>query len=282
MGEINAATKLFCIFGDPVAHSLSPAMQNAAFREAGVNAVYLAFRPATLAGALEAMRTLPISGASVTIPYKSDIMGHLDEVDPLAADIGAVNTLLNNRGRITGYNTDGRGALEALRLSGSPPAGKKVLVLGNGGSAKAIAFTLIAEGNRVIVAGRNPDRYLPLVEELRRRDPGTEAAALGELTARRMEEVDIIINTTSVGMSPDTAAMPLPGDLLMPRHTVFDIVYAPHVTSLIAAAREKGCRVVYGRDMLLFQGARQFEIWTGRRAPVDVMRAALEKAMGAR
>ncbi len=282
MGDIDTATGLYCIFGDPVAHSLSPAMQNAAFRETGINAVYLAFRPASLTGALEAMRSLPVRGASVTIPYKSEIIGLLDEVDPLAADIGAVNTLLNRDGRITGYNTDGSGALEALRLSGAHIPGSKTLVLGNGGSARAIAFTLIAEGGRVIIAGRNPKRYLPLVEELRRRDPGTEAAALGELSTRGMEEVDIVINTTSVGMAPDTAAMPISGELLLPRHTVFDIVYAPHVTALIAAARERGCAVVYGRDMLLHQGARQFEIWTGRRAPVDAMSAALDKAMGAR
>lgn len=276
MGDISAATSLYCIFGDPVAHSLSPAMQNAAFQATGTDAVYLAFRPSSISAAMEAMRALPIPGASVTIPFKTDIMPLLDRIDPLATEIGAVNTLVNAGGKITGFNTDGLGALEALRRAGAPPEGKRALVLGNGGSARAIAFTLLAHGCGVIIAGRNPSRYLPLAGDLRKKDPLTHHATINELNPSTMEKVDIIINTTSVGMAPDTGSSPLPAGLISPRHTVFDIVYSPRDTVLLSMARGKGCRTVPGIDMLLYQGVRQFELWTGKNAPVDVMRRALE------
>lgn len=276
MGDIHASTGLYCIFGDPVSHSLSPAMQNAAFRDRGIDAVYLAFRPSSISAALDAMRALPILGASVTIPFKSDILPLLDDADPLAADIGAVNTAVNRDGRIIGYNTDGLGALEALRRAGARPGGKRVLVLGNGGSARAVAFTLLAEGCAIIIAGRNPGRYMPLVEDLRRKDPTVGHAVINKLTPSLMEAVDIIINTTSVGMAPDTGSSPLPVEFLAPHHTVFDIVYTPRETALLTMARERGCRLVYGSEMLLYQGARQFELWTGKEAPLEAMRRPLE------
>ncbi len=275
MSDINASTGLYCIFGDPVAHSLSPAMHNAAFRAAGLDAVYLAFRPSSISSAIGAMRALPVLGASITIPYKTDVMALLDRVDPLATEIGAVNTLVNAAGTITGFNTDGLGVLEALRRAGAPPEGKRALILGNGGSARAISFTLISHGCAVTVAGRNPARYLPLVDDLKKKSAAVEHATIGGLTASSLENIDIIINTTSVGMAPDIGASPLPAGLITKRHTVFDIVYAPHETALLKEASAAGCRAVHGIDMLLFQGARQFELWTGKEAPVDEMRCAL-------
>ncbi len=254
MREINAETGLYCVFGNPVSHSLSPVMHNAAFSELGINAVYLAFRPESAADALSAMRSLNISGASVTLPFKTDVLEFLDETDSLSRDIGAVNTLLNDNGRLRGFNTDGQGAILALLGEGADPSGSS-LILGNGGSARAIAFSLLSAGGSVTVAGRNPERYQPLVRDLRARDTRVKGMLLSEIDESAIEEIDIIINTTTVGMAPGESVSPLPEKLIMPRHTVFDIVYSPHRTALIEGALKRGCRVVYGRDMLLYQGA---------------------------
>ncbi len=279
MKTIGARTQLYCIFGNPVEHSLSPIMQNAAFEAAGVDAVYLAFRPSSIGEAIDAMRALPILGASITIPYKTAVMDFLDAIDPLAADIGAVNTLHNGNNRIIGYNTDGLGAVEALVRAGAEPSGKRVLILGNGGSARAIAFALIERKSHVTIAGRNPEKFMPLVNDLRKKQPATGHAIISALDGAFMEKIDIVINTTSVGMEPDTASMPLDERLILPHHTVFDIVYRPHRTALLRAAERKGARLVYGIDMLLLQGARQFEIWTGTSAPFEAMKEALASAL---
>lgn len=272
--RITSATELYCIFGKPVRHSISPVMHNAAFAEAAIDAVYLAFEPASIGDAVSAMRTIGIRGASVTIPYKIDALRHLDAVDPLAAGIGSVNTIVNENGSLSGFNTDGYGAVRAIEQSGIPIDGKTCMVIGNGGSARAIALTLSGHGARVVVAGRNEVRVNSLVQDLSTLAPGTEAAILSDITATFMEQVDVIINTTPVGMTPDTGSTPLDETLIAPRHIVFDIVYAPHETRFLADARKIGCRVVYGVEMLVLQGARQFELWTGIKAPVETMRRA--------
>lgn len=279
MKRISARTKLYCIFGNPVEHSLSPIMQNAAFEAANVDAVYVAFRPSSLEAAIAAMCALPIHGASVTIPYKTPVMEMLDAIDPLAADIGAVNTLHNENGRIVGYNTDGYGAIEALRSAGAEMSGRRVLVLGNGGSARAVAFSLLEKNCHITIAGRNPGKFTPLADDLRKKNPATRDIAISSLDVEFMETIDIVINTTSVGMAPDEASMPIDERLILPRHTVFDIVYRPHRTSLLNVAEKKGARVVFGIEMLLHQGARQFEIWTKTRAPLEAMRTALRSAL---
>lgn len=275
--DIHSGTQLYCIFGNPVRHTVSPLMQNAAFRESGIDAVYLAFEPSSIREAVSAMKAIGIRGASVTIPFKMEVLGLCDAVDPLASEIGSVNTLLNTGGTITGYNTDGYGAVRALENGGVSIAGSRCLVIGNGGSARAIAFALQAAGAGVIIAGRNRSRIEALAGDLAKTSPAARSVLIGELDQTLMESVDIVINTTPVGMAPDTASTPIDTGLLTARHAVFDIVYMPHVTGLLAAAREKGCTAVHGIDMLVFQGARQFEIWTGRPAPVELMaRAARE------
>ncbi len=279
MKTISARTKLYCIFGNPVEHSLSPLMQNAAFEAAGIDAVYLAFRPSSIESAVAAMRVLPICGASITIPYKTSVIAFLDEIHPLAADIGAVNTLCNTGGAIVGHNTDGFGALEALMRAGVSPEGKRVLVFGNGGSARAIAFTLLTHGCSLTIAGRNPEKFTTLVDDLRLKDASVQGIALLALDAPFMESIDIIINTTSLGMEPHADSSPLDEGLIFQHHTVFDIVYRPHVTALLRCAEKKGSRMVFGADMLLFQGARQFELWTGKSAPVEAMRNALRMVL---
>lgn len=277
--DINSSTALYCIFGSPVGHSISPVMHNAAFREAGLNAVYVAFEPSSIQGAMQSMRELGIRGASVTIPFKIEALRFADSVDPLAAEIGSINTLINTNGSLAGHNTDGLGAVTALERHNVRIEGSTCMVIGNGGSARAIAATLASRGAKIIITGRNPERIRGLAASLRPAEPA-RAIGPGELDRGVMETVDVVINTTPVGMAPRADAIPIPEDLLAPRHTVFDIVYAPHETRLLAAAAGRGCAVIHGIEMLLYQGARQFELWTGTEAPVEVMRRAIFSHLG--
>ncbi len=279
MISINARTRLYCLFGRPAKHSLSPAMQNAAFSAMGINAVYLTFEISSLGQAVQAMRTLPIHGASVTIPFKSEIIPYLDDVEPAARRMGAVNTLVLSGDLIKGHNTDGYGALQALTNNGVSPHGATVLVAGNGGSARSIAHALMDEGASVFIAGRNSRRVSVLVDDLKKGHGSAEGILLEELTPGFTARIDVIINTTPVGMAPDTEACVLPENLLHSSHVVMDIVYTPLKTVLLAAAERKGCRALNGLEMLLYQGARQFEIWTGLHAPVVVMRNALLESL---
>ncbi len=274
---INSRTELYCIFGNPVRHSISPVIHNAAFTESGIDAVYLAFEPASIGAAVSSMKTLGIRGASVTIPFKIEVCDLCDEIDPLAADIGSVNTLANSGGRIKGYNTDGYGAIRSIEQRGISLGGKTCLILGNGGSARAIAFTMAEHGASIIIAGRNEERIAKLAGDLSKISREVRYALLNSLDRSFMETIDIIINTTPIGMTPDTGAVPIDTGCINKHHIVFDIVYAPHETRLLAAAREQGCPVVFGIDMLVMQGARQFEIWTGMDAPVETMRRAAHK-----
>ncbi len=262
--EIKASTEIYCIFGNPVRHSLSPVIHNTAFGALGMDALYCAFEPESIENAVMAMRHLGIRGASVTIPFKVSVIPCLDGIDPLARSIGAVNTLLNDNGTITGYNTDGLGAVSPLEKRIGPLSGKKALVVGNGGSARAIAFALLSRGARVVIAGRNPSRAASLAADLGR---SARSSAIDSLDPGFMSEIDIVINTTPVGMTPDTKSTPIEEKLLLPHHTVFDIVYSPDRTRLLALAEAKGCVVVRGVEMLVSQALAQFKIWTGKDAP---------------
>jgi len=273
--SINSKTELYCVLGSPVRHSVSPVIHNAAFAEAGINAVYLAFEPPSIGDAIASMKALSIRGASVTIPFKIEAISHCDSVDRLAAEIGSVNTLVNRDSRITGFNTDGYGALRALEQANIPVSGSRCLVIGNGGSARAIAFTLAAEGASLMIAGRDGTRIGRLVDDLRAAGHPSDSMLLRDLDRRHMDEIDTIINATPVGMQPDIDSAPIDLNLISSRHAVFDIVYAPHMTRLLDAARVCGAAAVHGIDMLVFQGARQFEIWTEVQAPVEAMRRAL-------
>ncbi|MBP7735808.1 MAG: shikimate dehydrogenase [Spirochaetes bacterium] len=275
--DINSRTALYCIFGNPVRHSISPVIHNAAFREMNVDAVYLAFEPMSIGEAVSSLKTLGIKGASITIPFKIDVCGHCDEIDSLAAGIGSVNTIANRDGRIIGYNTDGYGAVRSIEQRGISVDGKTCLILGNGGSARAIAFTLAGHGASIIIAGRNEQRISKLAGDIGTISRKARSILLNSIDNVFMESVDIIINTTPIGMTPDTGSVPIDIELIKKRHIVFDIVYAPHETRLLAVAREKGCPTVFGVDMLVMQGARQFEIWTGMDAPIETMRRAAHK-----
>jgi shikimate dehydrogenase len=265
---IDANTSLFGLIGNPVAHSLSPVMHNQAFAAVGYNAVYLAFRVVDLDSAIKGIKALNFKGVSVTIPHKVAVMQYLDEVEETAATIGAVNTIVNNNGHLIGYNTDSRGALEALRTK-TAIRGKSVAIIGAGGAARAIGFGLKAAAGRVTILNRSRPNGECLAADLQ-----ADFLPLNELPPNRYE---ILINTTPIGMHPETDASPIPKNDLSKEMVVMDIVYNPLETQFLKDAAARGCQTINGADMFVFQGAYQFELWTGQKAPVEVMRqTALE------
>jgi shikimate dehydrogenase len=268
---IDGRTKVYGLLGRPVAHSLSPAMHNAAFRELGLNAVYVAFPVTDLAQAVAGLRGLAIAGVSVTIPFKEEIIPLLDELDPQAARMGAVNTVVNREARLTGSNTDWLGALAALRTK-TGIRGEHFLILGAGGAARAIAFGLLEQGGRVTVTDLDPERATALAREF-----PLEALPLGALG---LCPATILINATPVGLAPDVEAIPIEPDLLGRFRLVMDIVYRPLQTRLLQEARIQGCQTIDGLQMLIYQGAAQFELWTGQPAPLATMSQAAYAALG--
>ena len=259
----------FGLIGYPVKHSVSPAMHNAAFKRLGIDAIYLAFevKPNEVKEAVFGAKALGFKGLNVTIPHKERVLEFV-EPDKLAARIGAVNTIdLEN---MKGYNTDAYGALKALEVNGVDIEGKNVFIVGAGGAPIAIAFALI-EKSLVIVSNRTEQRGLKLVEELRRYG---ESVFIPYSELEKLEgKIDIVINATPLGMKGFEGKLPLPQGLIRDV-VVFDTVYNPMETELIKLAKKRGCKVVYGIDMLVYQGAKAFEIWMGKKAPIEVMKEA--------
>ncbi len=290
MRRITAATGALAIFGDPVCHSISPLMQGAALEALGIDMVYLAFRVEApeLGHAVEAIRALGMRGVNVTIPHKERVMEHLDEVDETARALGAVNTVLNRGGRLLGYNTDAEGFIRSLEEeTGFLPRGRTALVIGSGGAARAVVHGLASRGaSRVVVANRTPKRAEALCDEISAAWPDVELRAVplsgvegrGEME-RLLKETDLLVNATSLGMA-GRGELELPLGLLKKDSPVYDIVYTPLETELIRKARALGLRASGGLGMLVSQGARSFEIWTGEKAPVGVMRNAALEALG--
>jgi shikimate dehydrogenase len=265
--QINGATEIYGIIGNPVAHSLSPIMHNSAFEALGLNKVYVAFPATNAEKALAGCRALGVQGLSVTIPHKEAVLAHIDSIDPVAAKIGAVNTLVFDEGKkIHGLNTDWLGANRAL-ADQLDLQGKTILLLGAGGSAKAIGFGLLEAGARIILASRTESRLKTLGQTLQ-----CDWINLAEIDT---VQADALVNATAVGMRPLENASLVPEDSLGRFPVVMDIVYAPLETRLLREAKSAGCAVINGLSMLLYQGIEQFEAWTGREAPVEVMRAAL-------
>lgn len=277
--QIDSHTLLYCIFGNPVRHSLSPVIHNLSFTEKNINAVYLAFEPESIGDSIKAMRALRIAGASVTIPFKIDAVNYLDELDPLAEQIGSINTIHNIDGKLKGYNTDGYGAIASLKENGITIKGSSFIIIGNGGSARSIGFTLLREGGRIVLAGRNKERVDALKSDLEKTGHNVESVLLDKLDRAAMNENNVIINTTPIGMYPNVDSIPLREDLISGNHTVFDIVYSPENTRLLKTASAKGCGIIRGLDMLINQGVKQFEIWTGETAPVELIKKKVKKLL---
>ncbi len=269
------------LLGWPVAHSRSPAMHNAAFEALGLNWRYLLLpvAPEDVGDAVRGLRALRFAGANVTVPHKQAVMSFLDEVTLEAQAIGAVNTIVNRKGRLVGYNTDALGFLRALREAGFEPRGCRAVVLGAGGAARAIVYALLGARATVTVANRTVEKAHRLADELGRLF-GARVSVMSlhasRALARALAEADLLVNATSVGMAPHADACPLPADVpIPPSLTVYDAVYNPRETMLLQLARRAGARAVDGLGMLLHQGAVAFELWTGVKAPVEVMRGAL-------
>jgi shikimate dehydrogenase len=279
--ELDTRTKLCGVIGNPVDHSLSPAIHNAAFRKAGLNFVYLAFPVEAIGDALKGLRALGNSrGFSITIPHKVAALPYLDQVDKTAQQIGAVNTIVVEDGRLIGYNTDASGSLRALEQGGAALLGQRVLLLGSGGAARAIAFALAGHAQiaGLTILGIDENERRRLVEDLRN---GTTVAVedgpIQDETLRSwIPHCRTVIHCTPVGMYPHVEETCVPATIWRSDLTVMDIVYNPRETRLLKEARAAGCRTIQGIQMFLHQAVLQFELWTNQTAPADVMRAVLE------
>ncbi len=278
---IDTQTKFCGVIGNPIGHSLSPAIHNAAFRELGLNFVYLAWQVEAIGDALKGLRALGnFRGASVTIPHKVAAMPFLDHVEETAQRIGAINTIVCEKGTLTGYNTDATGALRALRESGVNLAGQRAVLLGTGGAARAIACALTAESSlaKLTLLGIDDRERTTLAKDLRLRAGSTvEDFHLDDSSLRNaLPDARVLIHCTPVGMFPKGDASCVSASLLHAALTVMDIVYNPRETTLLRDAKHAGCQTIPGLEMFLNQAVAQFELWTNRTAPVDVMRGILE------
>ncbi len=270
---ITGRTTVCGVIGDPVSHSMSPAMHNAAFRKLGLDFAYLPFRvlPADLAQAIDAMRALHIRGLNVTIPHKVAVMPLLDRVDPVAERIGAVNTIVNENGVLTGYNTDAGGFLKPLETRGVHLAGKSVALIGAGGAARAIVFALIESGARVTILNRSERNLARLSQRLP--SAAVDIMRLETTNLRSaIARADLLVNSTPVGMTPAVDETPVPPEMLRRGLLVYDVVYNPPHTRLLTDAAAAGGKAIGGLDMLVWQAALAFEKWTGQAAPVSLMK----------
>jgi 3-dehydroquinate dehydratase/shikimate dehydrogenase len=268
--KLGRQTHVYGVIADPVAHSKSPVIHNRAFQARRMDAVYLPFLVASahLGEWMKLAKALPVCGFSVTIPHKQKMMRHLDAVESLAKRIGAVNTVWRKAGKWRGTNTDVDGLLKPLSRH-VRPSDTSILLAGYGGAARAAAIALADEGARLTITGRNARRAAELA--------GIVKAEVVSLKQAQNQDYDVLIHATPVGMSPKPNESLFPNRV--PAEVVFDMVYNPHETLLLKHAREQGCTIIHGSEMLLEQAARQFEIWTGDTAPRAVMKSALEQAL---
>ena len=265
------------VIGNPVSHSLSPAIHNRAFQELGLDFVYLAFRVEDLRSAVSGVRALEnFRGLSVTIPHKVAILEHLDEVAEVDRQIGSINTVVSEGGRLRGFGSDGPGARQALAQGGVEVAGEPVLILGSGGAARAIGFDLAhhAAPSSLVVLGVVEGELEALVRDLKER---TGVNAAGELLSertleRRLAESRVLIHATPIGMHPSDHQCLVPPEWMHRDLAVMDIVYNPYQTELLKRAKARGLKTVPGLEMFVNQALLQFEAWTGERAPRQVMR----------
>ncbi len=279
---ITVNTKLVGLLGFPLGHSLSSAMHNRAYQEMGLDYCYL---PIEVSGedlpvVFAAMKKMNFAGCNITIPYKEKIIPLLDELDPLAATIGAVNTVQFNDGKAKGFNTDGSGFLRSLQEEGFSLCEKKVLIFGSGGAARAIAMTL-AEGGaaHITLCNRTKEKAVSLAAEINSKiRPCANAIAMERPELEKYAiEADLLVNATSVGMFPEITALPCPASCIHPHHTVADIVYNPYQTAFLQKAAQKGAKIVHGDGMLIWQGVEAFTIFTGKKPAASSMETGIRK-----
>jgi shikimate dehydrogenase len=260
---LSGTTAVYGILGNPVAQSMSPLMHGVAFRRVGIDAVYLPFEVTDLEAAVSGMKALGVKGASVTHPFKTQILDLIDKIDDTAQKIGAVNTLVFREDGIKGTNTDWIGAVKCLETL-LPIEGHQFIVLGAGGAARAVVFGVMSQGGGVTVINRSAEKGQALAEEF-----DCQFASLDEIGA---VQGDCLVNTTPVGMHPNVEEIPVPGETLKGYKAVADAIYNPMKTRLLREAEAAGCAVAGGFDMFLYQGTEQFSLWTGKEPPVALMR----------
>lgn len=274
MSQITAKTKMCIIIGDPVEHSLSPLMHNVAYEALHIDDQFVftaaQVKSADLPIVVSAVRAMGIRGLTCTIPHKVEVMKYLDEIDPIAQKIGAVNTVVNENGTLKGYNTDWLGTVTPLE-SITPLQHKKVALIGAGGAARAMAYGVVTKGAKLTIFNRTVEKAEELAREI---DSQVETGLMTSLQ-KDLHTFDIIINATNIGMGDQADKTPVQEKYIQKHHIVFDAVYSPYETRLIRDAKAQGATVIHGTEMLLHQGTAQFELYTSHKAPTDVMRKVL-------
>jgi shikimate dehydrogenase len=281
--EIGGRTKVCAVIGDPIEHSLSPPIHNAAFRSLGMDFVYVAFRVRgdELTRAMEGFRALGVVGINVTRPHKTSVMHLLDKIERNAREIGAVNTVVNTDGTLRGYNTDGQAALSVLQEIGGSLSGNRVVILGAGGAARAITRHLSKTVLSISILNRNCAKGLRLSAQIVGRSKAKcRACGLSKADLRReVPKADLVINTLPADVLPRFGATLISEGLIRPGMIIFDANYL-HCSDFLVEAEHAGAIVTDGLDMLVRQAALSFKLWTGRDPPIDVMRAAAKEARG--
>ncbi|MCG7407902.1 shikimate dehydrogenase [Paenibacillus sp. ACRRX] len=276
---VTSVTTVLAVIGDPIRHSKSPVMHNAALQARGWDGIYTAFHvaPERLAEAIHGIRALGIRGINVTIPHKERVMAYLDEVHESARMIGAVNTIVNDNNRLIGYNTDGLGYVRSLKEETAVDLSEcSVLIVGAGGAARGLAYALLREGcGKLLVANRTLDRAEKIAQEMSSLGAMECVGIQDGIPAVEPERVDVVINTTSVGMHPHIGESPIAEQWLKSHMIVSDIIYNPLETKLLQAAKAAGAKTHGGLGMFVYQGAIAFELWTGEPAPIEVMRESV-------
>jgi shikimate dehydrogenase len=274
--------RLLYLLGYPVAHSLSPAMQNAALRAAGLNNRYrlLPVPPAELAGKVVELRNPKVVGFNVTIPHKIAIIPMLDKVDWDAAAIGAVNTVVNENGRLVGHNTDCVAAVRVLEEASGGLAGRRVVCIGAGGAARAVVYGLAPHVAEITILARDETKAESLAGQMRAHSGADFRAGGLDEAAKALRSADILVNATPVGMHPNVDSTPVEPSTFHGGLLVFDLVYNPERTRLLRDAESAGARTVGGLGMLVYQGAEAYRLWTGRKAPMELMMETARSALG--
>ncbi|MBA7697338.1 Shikimate dehydrogenase (NADP(+)) [subsurface metagenome] len=282
--RITSHTKILCVIGHPIEHSMSPTMWNPALQELELDYVYVAFDvlPDSLEKAINGIRSLGITGVNVTIPHKKAVIKYIDDVDPIALKIGAINTIKNEEGILKARNTDASGAKKSLLDIGFDISGKDILILGSGGVSRAIAYILAEEANKIVLTDLIEERASSVASEIR---DNMKVDIEGKLNNRDnieeyIKKADILINATPIGMYPKVDETPISKDLLHDDLFVFDVVYNPLETRLMKEAAEIGCVTLGGLDMLVNQGILTFEWWLNKKPNKDLMKNKIIEYLG--
>ena len=288
MKTLTTKTKLYVLLGNPLGHTVSPHMHNLAFDKLSMDSCYFPVEVTQedLGTVFKGLSKMNVGGLNVTIPHKINIMEFLDELDPVAATIGAVNTIHIENGKSKGFNTDGEGFIQSLEEeSGISVKGKRFFIIGCGGAARAISMTLAFRGaDKIFISNRTAAKAEQLATEINTKiRPCAEVVANDQAHQKEaLDQCDVLVNSTSIGMHPNVDIMPIDEALLRKELIVADIVYNPRETKLLQVAKAKGCPIVPGIGMLIYQGVEAFKLWTGIQPPVKEMREKVEQLMHAK